>query len=71
MVGAWYSELGSLNTWIHMWAYESYDQRAEIRAETRAKGIWPPPGGIASAHAGEQAVAADEFFTHCSSVVEG
>ena len=47
LVGAWYSELGALNTWIHMWAYESYDQRAEIRAETRAKGVWPPPGGIA------------------------
>ena len=47
LVGAWYSELGALNTWIHMWAYESYDQRAAIRAETRAKGVWPPPGGIA------------------------
>ena len=47
LVGAWYSELGALNTWIHMWAYESYDQRAAIREETRAKGIWPPPGGIA------------------------
>ncbi|MCY4474875.1 MAG: NIPSNAP family protein [Chloroflexi bacterium] len=46
LVGAWYSELGALNTWIHMWAYESYDQRADIRAETRAKGVWPPPGGI-------------------------
>ena len=47
LVGAWYSELGALNTWIHMWAYESYDHRAEIRAETMAKGVWPPPGGIA------------------------
>lgn len=47
LVGAWYSELGGLNVWIHMWAYESYDQRAEIRAETRAKGVWPPPGGMA------------------------
>ena len=45
--GAWHSELGGLNTWIHMWAYESYDHRAEVRAETRAKGVWPPPGGIA------------------------
>ncbi len=47
LVGAWYSELGGLNTWIHMWAYESYDQRAQIRAETREKGVWPPPGGVA------------------------
>ena len=47
LVGAWHSELGGLNVWIHMWAYESYDHRAEVRAETRAKGVWPPPGGIA------------------------
>ncbi len=50
LVGAWYSELGGLNTWIHMWAYQSYDQRAQVRAETRAKGVWPPPGGIAPLH---------------------
>ena len=30
-----------------MWAYESYDHRAAIREETVAKGVWPPPGGIA------------------------
>ena len=47
LVGAWYSEIGDLNVWIHMWAYESYDQRAAIRAETRQKGVWPPPGGVA------------------------
>ncbi len=47
LVGAWHSELGGLNTWVHMWAYESFEQRSQIRAETRAKGVWPPPGGIA------------------------
>ncbi len=47
LVGAWYSELGALNVWIHMWAYESYDHRANVRSETREKGVWPPPGGIA------------------------
>ena len=47
LVGAWYSELGALNTWIHMWAYESFDHRMRVRAETREKGVWPPRGGVA------------------------
>ena len=47
LVGAWHSDLGGLNTWVHMWAYESFEQRSQVRAETRAKGVWPPPGGIA------------------------
>ena len=47
LVGAWYSELGALNTWIHMWAYESFDHRMHVREETRDKGVWPPRGGPA------------------------
>ena len=47
LVGAWYSELGGLNTWIHMWAYESFEQRTQVRAEARAAGVWPPHGGVA------------------------
>lgn len=47
LVGAWYSELGNLNRWYHMWAYESFEQRFAVRAETREKGVWPPPGGVA------------------------
>lgn len=29
----------------HIWPYESLDARARIRAETVAKGAWPPKGG--------------------------
>jgi hypothetical protein len=47
LVGAWYSEVGDLNRWFHMWAYESFEQRFAVRDETRQKGVWPPPGGIA------------------------
>ncbi len=46
-VGAWYSELGALNVWVHMWAYESFDHRMQVRGETREKGVWPPQGGPA------------------------
>ena len=47
LVGAWYSDVGDLNVWIHMWAYASFEERLKVRAETREKGVWPPPGGIA------------------------
>ncbi|MGE3539522.1 MAG: NIPSNAP family protein [Candidatus Tectimicrobiota bacterium] len=45
LVGAWYSEVGNLNRWFHMWAYESFEHRLAVREETRAKGVWPPAGG--------------------------
>jgi len=44
LAGAWHSEIGGLNLWVHLWAYTSMDERARVRAETREKGVWPPPG---------------------------
>ena len=38
----WYSELGALNKFVHIWPYKTLDQRAEIRAKTHAAGLWPP-----------------------------
>ena len=38
-------EFGRANGFVHIWAYASLDQRAKVRAEAVAKGIWPPPGG--------------------------
>jgi NIPSNAP len=38
-------EFGQANGFIHIWAYSSLDQRATLRAQAVAKGIWPPPGG--------------------------
>ena len=38
-------ELGTANGFVHIWAYNSLDQRAEIRAKAIKDGIWPPPGG--------------------------
>lgn len=32
---------------IHLWVYDSYEQRLAIRAGEVAKGSWPPPGGRA------------------------
>jgi hypothetical protein len=38
-------EFGRANGFIHVWAYESLDQRMKVRAEAIAAGIWPPRGG--------------------------
>jgi hypothetical protein len=38
----WYSELGGLNKWIHVWPYKSLDQRNEVRNKAHDTGMWPP-----------------------------
>jgi NIPSNAP protein len=45
LVGAWYSEFGPLNQWVHVWAYKDAGERERIRAEALERGIWPPKGG--------------------------
>ncbi len=47
-VAAMHSELGTLNKFVHIWTYESLDQRAEVRAKAVETGVWPPPGGGAA-----------------------
>jgi hypothetical protein len=38
-------EFGRANGFVHIWAYQSMDQRMQVRGEASKKGIWPPPGG--------------------------
>lgn len=42
--GWWHTEIGPLNQLVHIWAYESLQQRADIRAASLkdASGKWPP-----------------------------
>ncbi len=47
LVGAWYSEFGGLNKWVHIWAYKDAAERHRIRTEAVARGIWPPGGAAA------------------------
>ncbi len=42
LVAAWYSEVGGLNKWVHIWAYKDAAERQKIRGEAVARGIWPP-----------------------------
>ena len=38
-------DLGEVNRYIHIWAYNSLDQREAVRAKARQTGVWPPGGG--------------------------
>lgn len=42
MLGLFYTEIGPLNQIIHIWPYESVDERARIRAEAAKLDSWPP-----------------------------
>ncbi len=44
-VGVWYSEIGTINQWAHMWAYESWEHRVEARKQFASIG-WPPASGV-------------------------
>ncbi len=38
----WYSEIGALNKFVHIWPYASLDQRDDTRKKAQATGLWPP-----------------------------
>ncbi len=38
----WYSELGGLNKFVHIWPYPTLDARIDTRKKTLAAGVWPP-----------------------------
>jgi len=38
---------GAAIRFLHIWPYKSYDERARLREEAVADGVWPPPGGPA------------------------
>ncbi len=46
LAGAFSTEIGALNIWVHIWAYADMNERARIRAEAQQKGIWPPRPGL-------------------------
>ncbi|NOT57235.1 MAG: NIPSNAP family protein [Deltaproteobacteria bacterium] len=42
LAACWYSELGELNKFVHVWAYKSFAERDRIRAEAMKQPTWPP-----------------------------
>jgi len=41
VTAVWHCELGKVNTFQHIWPYESLNQREEIRQKAQATGLWP------------------------------
>lgn len=42
LVACWYSEIGDLNKFVHIWAYQDLEARDRIRAEALKLPQWPP-----------------------------
>jgi hypothetical protein len=47
LVGAFVALDGDQPRFLNIWAYDSVDQRARVRSEAVATGVWPPKGGPA------------------------
>jgi hypothetical protein len=42
LAACWYSELGGLNKFVHVWPYKSLEDRGRVRAESQKLPNWPP-----------------------------
>ena len=42
LAACWYTEVGALNRWTHIWPYESFAARDQIRAAALKDPNWPP-----------------------------
>ena len=47
----------------HVWAFDSLEERARLRAEAYAAGVWPPPGGPESILRATSTIAVPEPFS--------
>jgi hypothetical protein len=43
LAACWYSELGDLNKFVHIWPYKDLAERDRIRAAALKDSHWPPP----------------------------
>jgi hypothetical protein len=46
LAACWYSDIGGLNKFVHVWAYKDLNERARIREESRKGGRWPAQTGV-------------------------
>ena len=42
LCAVWYSDLGGLNKFVHIWPYPTLDARNETRKKAQDTGMWPP-----------------------------
>lgn len=46
LAACWYTELGALNRFTHIWVYKDLVDRNRVRAASREGGHWPPSAGV-------------------------
>ncbi|MGE3540064.1 MAG: NIPSNAP family protein [Candidatus Tectimicrobiota bacterium] len=46
LAACWYSEVGGLNKFVHVWVYKDLIERARVRADSRKEGRWPAQTGV-------------------------
>ena len=47
LAACWYSELGGLNKFVHIWVYKDLNERTRVREAARTSGgAWPPQAGV-------------------------
>ena len=42
LAACWYTDLGGLNKWFHVWPYKDMAERDRVRAEATKSPNWPP-----------------------------
>jgi NIPSNAP len=45
LLAAMVAVTGAAIRFMHIWPYQSFDERARLREKAVADGVWPPPGG--------------------------
>jgi hypothetical protein len=45
LLAAMIAVTGAATRFLHIWPYKSFDERARLRDQAVADGVWPPPGG--------------------------
>ena len=61
---AWYTELGGLNKWVHIWPYSDLEERNRVREEAVKSPHWPPPHPRVPAKPGKQDNGAGRLLAH-------
>jgi hypothetical protein len=46
LAACWYSEIGALNKFVHVWAYKDLNERTRVREASRQGGRWPAQTGV-------------------------
>ena len=42
LTACWFSDIGDLNKFVHIWPYASLDERSRVRADAAKLPAWPP-----------------------------